>query len=442
MNTSDLRPQTVAFHTLGCKFNFSETSTIARSFTENGFVKTAFNKPADVYVLNTCSVTDLADKKCRQAVRKVVRLNPHAFVAVVGCYAQLKPNEIVQIPGVDIVLGVNEKFKLFEHIRKHQSGEIKKLEVPEMHGCSIDEVERFDAAFSSGDRTRSFLKVQDGCDYACTYCTIPLARGKSRNASISNTIKQAQKIAAQGFKEVILTGVNIGDFGRSTGENFTNLVKALDEVEGIERYRISSIEPNLLTNQIIEFTTRESKKFLPHFHIPLQSGSHQILKRMKRRYNPDMFRKRVEQIKSVSPQAFIGVDVIIGFPGETDELFQETYDFLDNLDISFLHVFTYSDRPNTPTWDMTDKVQPSVKQKRSAALHALSDKKHRQFYVQNLGSTAPVLFEEQRKAGKMFGFTDNYVKVEIDYQANLVNKIADIRLTEISESGNVVAEIL
>jgi len=440
MNTST-HTKTVAFHTLGCKLNFSETSTIARDFTENGFEKVSFGKHADVYVINTCSVTDLADKKCRQAVRKAVNLNPEAFIAVVGCYAQLKPEEIANIHGVDMVLGINEKFKLFERLKSHQNGEIHKYEKPEIHSCTAEEAERFDPAFSSGDRTRSFLKVQDGCNYACTYCTIPLARGKSRNATVADTLKQAQKIASEGFKEIILTGVNIGDFGRTTGETFFDLVKTLDTVEGIERIRISSIEPNLLTDEIIAFTAK-SNKFLPHFHVPLQSGSNEILRRMKRRYNAQMYQARIDSIKKTHPDAFIGVDTIIGFPGETDELFNETYTFLANADVSFIHVFTYSDRPNTPTFDMTDKVSPSAKQYRSEKLHELAERKLRNFYTQNLGQTRPVLFETQRKGGKIFGFTDNYIKVEVPYRADLPNRIVAVKLLNIAESGNVEGELL
>jgi threonylcarbamoyladenosine tRNA methylthiotransferase MtaB len=332
----------VAFHTLGCKLNFSESSTIARDFTEKGYKRVSFSEHADVYVINTCTVTDMADKKCKQAVKKVIRQNPNAVVAVIGCYAQLKPEEIKNIDGVDIVLGANEKFKLFQYIENKDN-----IMEPVIHSCEIDSVTQFDSAYSSGDRTRSFLKVQDGCNYPCTYCTIPNARGKSRNDSIENTIKQAQEIAAKGFKEIILTGVNIGDFGRTTDETFFDLIKELDKVDGIERYRISSIEPNLLNDEILEFVAN-SKKFLPHFHIPLQSGSNDILALMKRRYNREKFANRVEKIKQLMPNAFIGVDVIVGFPGETDEKFMETYQFIELLDISFLHVFSYSVRSGTP----------------------------------------------------------------------------------------------
>ena len=417
----------VAFQTLGCKLNFSESSTIARDFTQKGFSRVKFNEKADVYVINTCTVTEQADKKCRQAVKKITKQNPDAVVAVVGCYAQLKPNEISNISGVDIVLGANEKFKLFRFIEEFEKGK-----TPITHSCEIDEVEQFDAAYSSGDRTRSFLKIQDGCDYPCTYCTIPKARGKSRNNNIAQTVKQANEIAAKGYKEIVLTGVNIGDFGQSTNENFFELIKQLDEVEGVERYRISSIEPNLLSDEIIEFVAN-SKSFLPHFHIPLQSGANEILKLMKRRYNRERFASRIEKIKELIPDAFIGVDVIVGFPGETDELFNETYRFLESLDISFLHVFSYSERPGTASVAISGKNSSKVIADRSKALHRLSDKKHKAFYEKNIGTSHKVLIEAKNNSGKMYGFTENYLKVELDYRQDLINKIKQVALDDLQE---------
>ncbi len=417
----------VAFQTLGCKLNFSETSTIARDFTEKDYQRVRFTEKADIYIINTCTVTEQADKKCRQAVKKIIRQNPDAIVAVVGCYAQLKPGEVSNIPGVDIVLGANEKQKLFNFIEQYE-----REHKPIYHSCEINEIETFDAAYSSGDRTRSFLKVQDGCDYPCTYCTIPKARGKSRNQNIEQTVALAKEIATKGYKEIILTGVNIGDFGKSTNENFYGLIKELDKVEGIERYRISSIEPNLLSDEIIEFTAKSSK-FLPHFHIPLQSGSNVILKKMKRRYNRERFANRIYKIKELIPDAFIGVDVIVGFPGETDELYRETYDFLTGLDVSFLHVFSYSVRPGTESAEMSEKNTTKIIASRSKLLHQLSEEKHRNFYQKNLNTQHKVLFESKNKQGKMYGFTENYLKVEVDYEPNMINKIIDVRLTDLVE---------
>jgi threonylcarbamoyladenosine tRNA methylthiotransferase MtaB len=424
----------VAFHTLGCKLNFSESSTIARDFTEKGYERVQFDQLADVYVINTCTVTDQADKKCRQAVKKIVKQNPNALVAVIGCYAQLKSNEIKNIPGVDIVLGANEKFNLFNYIEQ-KNDDHQKVE----HSCEIDLVVKFDPAYSSGDRTRSFMKVQDGCNYPCTYCTIPKARGKSRNASIEDTVKQAHEIASKGFKEIVLTGVNIGDFGRSTKENFLDLIKELDKVQGIERYRISSIEPNLLIDEIIEFVSK-SQKFLPHFHIPLQSGSNDILALMKRRYRREIFANRVQKIKEQMPSAFIGVDVIVGFPGETEDKFNETLDFLSNLEISFLHVFSYSVRPGTPAADMSDKISQDIIQYRSKLLHQLSDKIHHQFYLKNLHSDEIVLFEAKNENGKMYGFSRNYLKVETIYNAELINKLVSVKLEKMNGKACYVAK--
>ncbi|RLD68885.1 MAG: tRNA (N(6)-L-threonylcarbamoyladenosine(37)-C(2))-methylthiotransferase MtaB [Bacteroidetes bacterium] len=417
----------VAFQTLGCKLNFSESSTIARDFTEKGFSRVKFSDKADVYVINTCTVTDQADKKCRQAVKKITKQNPNAIVAVVGCYAQIKPDEISNIQGVNIVLGANEKFQLFKFIE-----EFEKEKTPISHSCEINDVEQFDAAYSSGDRTRSFLKIQDGCNYPCTYCTIPKARGKSRNDTVKRTVEQAIKIAKSGYKEIILTGVNIGDFGKSTGESFLELIQQLDKIKGIERYRISSIEPNLLSNEIISFVAN-SQKFLPHFHIPLQSGSNEILKLMKRRYNRERFASRIKKIKELIPNAFIGVDVIVGFPGETDELFNKTLQFLESLNISFLHVFSYSERPGTESVNINGKNSSKIIAERSKALHQLSDKKHHSFYKKNLGLEQKILIEAKNSNGKMYGFTENYLKVELEYEKGLVNQIKSVNLIKLKE---------
>ena len=415
----------VAFQTLGCKLNFSESSTIARDFTEKGFSRVKFNQKADVYVINTCTVTNQADKKCRQAVKKIAKQNPNAVVAVIGCYAQLKPDEISNIPGVNIVLGANEKFQLFKFIDEFEKGKI-----PINHSCEINEVEQFDAAYSSGDRTRSFLKIQDVCDYPCTYCTIPRARGKSRNDTVKKTVEQAIKIAESGYKEIILTGVNIGDFGKSTGESFLELIQRLDKIKGIERYRISSIEPNLLSDEIINFVA-SSQKFLPHFHIPLQSGSNEILRLMKRKYNRERFASRIKNIKELIPNAFIGVDVIVGFPGETDDLFKKTFLFLESLDISFLHVFSYSERPGTGSVDISGKNSSKIITERSKALHQLSDQKHHSFYKKNIGSEQKILIEAKNNNGKMYGFTENYLKVELDYNEKLINKLKQVKLSDL-----------
>ena len=417
----------IAFQTLGCKLNFSESSTIARDFTQNGFERVKFNEKSDVYVINTCTVTEQADKKCRQAVKKIVKNNPDAIIALIGCYAQIKPNEVSDIEGVDIVLGVDEKFKLFEYIEKFEK-ERKQIN----HSCEIENVEQFDAAYSSGDRTRSFLKIQDGCDYLCTYCTIPKARGKSRNENIEKTINQAREIAKKGYKEIVLTGVNIGDFGKSTDETFFELIKELDKVEGIERYRISSIEPNLLTDEVIEFVAN-SKKFLPHFHIPLQSGSNEVLKIMKRRYLKERFADRIKKINELIEDAFIGVDVIVGFPTETKELFNETYTFLESLNISFLHVFSYSDRAGTKSSVFKTKVSKKEIKERSKKLHQLSDIKHAEFYKKNIGKIKSVLFETGNNEEKIIGFTDNYIKVETRYNKKLVNKIIKVKLDNLKE---------
>jgi threonylcarbamoyladenosine tRNA methylthiotransferase MtaB len=429
--------KTVSFYTLGCKLNFSETSTIARQFKDEGFTRVEFDeRAADVYVINTCSVTDQADKKCRSIVNRALRHNPKAFVAVIGCYAQLKPTEIAAIPGVDVVLGASEKFNLVSYLESFE-----KREAAEVHACEIKDVKNYTSAYSAADRTRTFLKVQDGCDYFCSFCTIPLARGRSRSDTIANVVRMATEIAAKGVKEIVLTGVNIGDFGKGTDETFYQLIQALDEVEGIERFRISSIEPNLLTDEVIHFVA-QSKKFVPHFHIPLQSGSDVILKAMRRRYERGLYESRVKLIKELMPQCCIGVDVIVGFPGETEEEFLETYNFLNGLDISYLHVFTYSERDNTTAVRVTEGVVPmATRQQRNKMLTILSEKKRRLFYEQNLSSTATVLWEAERDGEFMHGFTQNYVKVKTLFNPALVNQTALVELQAINVDGVVSVAI-
>ena len=422
----------VAFQTLGCKLNFSETSTVARLFESKGYERVGFNEKADIYIINTCSVTAQAERKCRTAIKKVQKINKEAFVAVIGCYAQLKPKDIIEIDGVDLVLGANEKFNLFSYIKS-----LKKKKTPEIHSCEIDDVDLFLPAFSSNDRTRSFLKVQDGCDYECTYCTIPKARGKSRNQTIAKTVEVAKQAIESGVKEIILTGVNTGDFGRSTNENFTDLVKELDKLDGINRYRISSIEPNLITDEIIDFVAH-SKSFLPHFHIPLQSGCNKILAKMQRRYKRELYAEKVAKIKEVMSNASIGVDVIVGFPGETDENFKSTYDFINGLDISYLHVFSYSERPGTKSITIKDKVSGDKIQERSKKLHILSDKKIRYFYEQNLNKEVSVLFESSSNKEKMFGFSENYLKIEQDFDEQFINKVVKVKTIKINENGNII----
>ncbi|WP_164108621.1 MULTISPECIES: tRNA (N(6)-L-threonylcarbamoyladenosine(37)-C(2))-methylthiotransferase MtaB [Sphingobacterium] len=429
----------VAFYTLGCKLNFSETSSIGRIFKDAGYETTPFNSQADVYVINTCSVTDHADKKCRKVVKEALKHSPNAYITIVGCYAQLKPKEISEIPGVDMVLGAAEKFNIIEHIN-----DLTKQEKAIIHNAPIDETNQFVSAFSIGDRTRTFLKVQDGCDYSCTFCTIPLARGASRSGKIEDIVKQAEEIAASGVKEIVLTGVNIGDFGIRDGkrqDKFLDLVKALDEVEGIDRIRISSIEPNLLANEVIEFVA-QSKRFVPHFHMPLQSGSNKILAQMRRRYKRELYAERVAKIKSLMPNCCIGVDVIVGFPGETREEFIDTYNFLNEMDISYLHVFTYSERENTIAAQMEGAVPGAQRSDRSKMLHILSEKKRRAFYEQNLSDIGEVLFESDIKDGYMHGFSKNYVKVRTPYDPLLVNEIAPVRFVSISENGEVDIEEL
>ena len=433
--------KTVAFHTLGCKLNFSETSTISRNLKDNGYQKVEFTDSANVYVINTCSVTANADKECRTIVKNAMKANPEGFVVVVGCYAQLKPQEIAEMEGVDLVLGAAEKFNIAEYL-----DDINKKEETIVHSCEIEEAVFYVGSYSIGDRTRAFLKVQDGCDYKCTYCTIPLARGISRSDTVENVIKNANEIAQKGIKEIVLTGVNIGDYGKGEFGNkkhehtFLELVQELDQVEAIERIRISSIEPNLLKNETIDFVSK-SNRFVPHFHIPLQSGSDEILKKMKRRYLSNLYLDRVTKIREVMPNACIGVDVIVGFPGETEELFMETYNFLNELPISYLHVFTYSERDNTEAIEFEGVVDQGERKRRNKMLRILSEKKRQAFYQSQLNSTQKVLWEHDNKEGKMFGFTENYVKVQTDFNTELVNETQIVDLIRINHNGIVEVKI-
>ena len=432
----------VAFYTLGCKLNFAETSTIARSFEEDGYIRVDFDDPADIYVINTCSVTENADKQFKQIVRKALKTNPKAFLAAVGCYAQLKPEELASVDGVDLVLGAKEKFNITQYI-----DDLTKNNEGVVHSCEIAETDFYVGSYSIGDRTRAFLKVQDGCDYKCTYCTIPMARGISRSDTIENILSNAKKISDKGIKEIVLTGVNIGDYGKGEFGNkkhehtFLELVQALDKVEGIERLRISSIEPNLIKDETIDFIA-QSNSFVPHFHIPLQSGSNEILKKMKRRYLRELYVSRVAKIREVMPDACIGVDVIVGFPGETDELFLETYYFLNDLDISYLHVFTYSERDNTEAVLMDGVVPDAVRAKRSKMLRGLSAKKRNAFYESQVGKEKTVLFESDNKQGYIHGFTENYVKVKAPWDPALVNTLHKVKLTKIDVDGMVRFEFV
>jgi len=419
----------VAFHTLGCKLNFSETATISRDFLSHGFEKVNYRDKADIYVLNTCSVTENADKEARKFIRQAKQRNPNSSVAVIGCYAQLKPNDIAAIDGVDIVLGAEEKFNLLNHLDSiNLNGSTKVIQ------SEIDQVHKFTPSYSSAERTRSFLKIQDGCDYTCSFCTIPLARGQSRSDTISNTLKVAKEVAETDTREIVLTGVNIGDYGKGSNETFFDLIQQLDLLDGIDRIRISSIEPNLLTNDIIEFCA-SSKKFMPHFHVPLQSGSDKILGAMRRRYKRDLFVKRVTKIKQTIADACIGVDVIVGFPGETDKDFLETYNFLNELDISYLHVFTYSERPNTDAIKMNEVVSKEIRKERSKMLHILSDKKRRFFHDQFISKYRQVLFENI-KNGKLLGHTDNYIQIQMEGGSELINSIHSVKLVD--NHGTVV----
>lgn len=419
--------KTVSFHTLGCKLNYSESSALARQFAANGYIVVSQNKPADIYVINTCTVTEHSDKKSRNIIRKLHRKSPGAIIAVIGCYAQLKGEEIARIEGVDVILGAQKKGLLLQEVQKIESernfGNAKMILDVE----DIEKVSSVYSAFSSGERTRSFLKVQDGCDYKCSYCTIPKARGKSRNLSIAELVEQAHQIASLGIKEIVLTGVNIGDFGRTTGESFLELLKQLNEVEGIERYRISSIEPNLLTREIVEWIA-SGTKFLPHFHIPLQSGCDEILRRMRRRYNTAMFAQKIELVREYMGNPFFGIDVITGFPGETEELFMETYNFLERVRPAFIHIFPYSRRKDTPAAEMPDQVDEQIKQERVHRLEALCDKLHKEYYESFKGATEEVLFESTQKNGKMFGYTRNYILVERPYDKELIGKISTVVL--------------
>ncbi|MDA7557912.1 tRNA (N(6)-L-threonylcarbamoyladenosine(37)-C(2))-methylthiotransferase MtaB [Flavobacteriaceae bacterium] len=427
----------VGFYTLGCKLNFSETSTISRDFVEEGFERVEFSEYADIYVINTCSVTDNADRKFKTIVKQAQKSNPHAFVAAIGCYAQLKPQDLADIHGVDLVLGATEKFKITDYIN-----DLSKNDFGEVHSCEIQDADFYVGSYSIGDRTRAFLKVQDGCDYKCTYCTIPLARGISRSDKLDNVLKNANDIAMKGIKEIVLTGVNIGDYGKGEFGNkkhehtFFDLVKALDDVVGVERLRISSIEPNLLGDDVIDFVA-QSKSFVPHFHIPLQSGSNDILKLMRRRYLKELYVERIMRIKTKMPHACIGVDVIVGFPGETEEHFLETYNFLANLDISYLHVFTYSERDNTVASTLSDIVPKNIRAKRSKMLRSLSVKKRRAFYESQLNTTRTVLFEAENRQGYIQGFSDNYVKIKAPWNPGLVNTIHSMKLSEIGDDGIV-----
>ena len=432
-----------AFYTLGCKLNFSETSTISRDFTNEGFQRVDFTDPADVYVINTCSVTENADKRFKSIVKQAQKANPDAFIAAIGCYAQLQPQQLADVDGVDLVLGATEKFNITSYINDLLANPDRSASNgAEIHSCEIEDADFYVGSYAIGDRTRAFLKVQDGCDYKCTYCTIPLARGISRSDTLENVLKNAAEISAKGIKEIVLTGVNIGDYGKGEFGNkkhehtFFELCQALDEVAGIKRLRISSIEPNLLKNQTIDFVAK-SNTFVPHFHIPLQSGSDTLLKLMRRRYMTDLYLDRVARINKTMPNACIGVDVIVGFPGETQELFLETYNFLNQLEVSYLHVFTYSERENTPAATMEGVVPKNIRAKRSKMLRGLSAKKRRAFYESQLGNTLTVLFEGENKQGYIHGFTQNYVKVKHPWNPELVNTLKEVILLEIDEDGMV-----
>jgi threonylcarbamoyladenosine tRNA methylthiotransferase MtaB len=432
----------VAFHTLGCKLNFAETSTIAKDFKSNGFEEVSFKNAADVYVINTCSVTENADRECRNIVGRALRANPDGFIVIVGCYAQLKPKQIMKMPGVDLVLGATEKFNVTQFL-----GALKKTHGnANVHSCEISKADSFVSSYSAGDRTRAFLKVQDGCDYKCTYCTIPLARGISRSDTLENVILRAQEIAEKGIREIVLTGVNVGDYGKGEFGNkrhentFLDLVQALDDCAEVDRIRISSIEPNLLRNEIIEFT-QQSSKFVPHFHIPLQSGSDVILKKMKRRYMSNLYAQRVETIKSINPDTCIGVDVIVGFPGETEELFLETYDFINNLPVSYLHVFTYSERSDTLATKMQGVVPIQERKRRNKMLRILSEKKKRAFYETQLGKERPILFEGENRKGFMYGYTDNYIRIKTYWNPELALQTKTFCLSSISDDGFAILDI-
>ena len=431
-----MQEKRVSFHTLGCKLNFSESSTLAREFERGGYKRVEPSEPTDVAVINSCSVTEHADKKCRNIIRKIHRRNPNAIIAVTGCYAQLKPEAIAAIEGVDIVLSNNDKGDLYKRVV-----ELKERGKAEVYSCSVENLTRFFAAYSSGDRTRSFLKVQDGCDYKCAYCTIHYARGSSRNIPIADIVAEAKEIAAAGQKEIVITGINTGDFGRTTGERFIDLLRELDGVDGIERYRISSIEPNLITDEIIEFCA-QSPKFVPHFHIPLQSGSTRILGLMRRRYTAERYRERIAKIRELMPDSFLGVDVIVGFPGEGEEEFMETYRLLEEVGASFLHIFPFSERPGTPAVDMPNKVQARISTERVSRLEELSAKLNRAFTERFIGTEREVLFESTNHDGLMYGYTDNYLRVSIPFNETAVNNICCVRLDSIDANGDVCATLI
>ena len=432
IDTTVFQDKTAVYYTLGCKLNFSETSTIGKILREAGVRTVRKGERADICVVNTCSVTEMADKKCRQAIHRLVKQHPGAFVVVTGCYAQLKPGDVAKIEGVDVVLGAEQKKDLLQYL-----GDLQKHEAGEAYTAAAKDIRSFAPSCSRVDRTRFFLKVQDGCDYFCSYCTIPFARGRSRNGTVASMVEQARQAVAEGGKEIVLTGVNIGDFGKTTGETFFDLVKALDEVEGIERYRISSIEPNLLTDEIIEFVSH-SRRFMPHFHIPLQSGSDDVLKLMRRRYDTALFASKIKKIKEVMPDAFIGVDVIVGTRGETEEYFEDAYRFIAGLDVTQLHVFSYSERPGTQALKIDHVVAPEEKHKRSQRLLALSDEKTQAFYVRHIGQTMPVLMEKTKAGMPMHGFTANYIRVEVENDPSLDNKMVDVLLGELNEDGTAL----
>jgi threonylcarbamoyladenosine tRNA methylthiotransferase MtaB len=432
IDQSVFQDKKVIFHTLGCKLNFAETSSIGKTLLENGFRKIKSGEKADICIINTCSVTETADRKGRQAIKQLINKHPEAFIVVTGCYAQLKPSEIASIKGVDLILGTQQKFDIIKHLEYLQKNEKTKI----LH-TSRKNIDTFFPSCTQGNRTRFFLKVQDGCDYFCSYCTVPLARGKSRNGSVSDTVKQAEDAVKKGAKEIIISGVNIGDFGKSTNETFFNLIKALDEVEGIERFRISSIEPNLLSDDIIDFTAK-SKKFAPHFHIPLQSGSNEVLELMKRRYKRELFAEKVEKIKAVMPHAFIGVDVIVGTNGETENFFEDTFLFLYNLPVSQLHVFSYSERPNTSALSITNRVSAKEKKIRSEKLHQLSEEKRISFYASQIGKTMNILWEDKNVDGKIQGFSENYIRIETFYKKDLINTLTTLTPTEFNKDKSAL----
>ena len=439
LGLKEKRISSVALSTLGCKLNFSETSSISNNLEKNNFKVVPFDQYADAYIINTCSVTENADNKFKVFVNKALKINPNAFVAAIGCYAQLKPKELLSVKGVDLVLGASEKFNIVNYLQNIDQ-DFTKLD----HSCNINDVDSFIETYSTNSRTRAFLKVQDGCDYKCSFCTIPLARGKSRSNSIENVVKNVKEIISNGIKEIVLTGINLGDFGKrqlgsfKTNEDFLELIKTLDKIDGVERYRVSSIEPNLLTDEIISFISM-SKRFVPHFHIPLQSGSDQILKKMRRRYKTDLYQSRVELIRKLMPTASIGVDVIVGFPGETDEMFLETYDFIKKLDITYLHVFSYSERENTKAIELNGVVPKKTRNKRSKLLRLLSASKKTSFYKKNIGTDNNVLFESENKNGLIEGYTENYIRVRKDWNKNLVGKIRKVRIEKVDSEGYAVA---